>query len=228
MPYIAYDNHLAPIMYKPKPRGFGYTNGMTQETQHILLIPGLYPRGCEAIQKYAYSSVIPSWQKDGFSVTVQQFGWDDYMPLEDRQQALLETIDDMPDNLYVIGASAGGLAVINALRERPEKINKVLTVATPLNLAEADLAHFKDNPFVPIPALLRAAYYQADNFLNSLGSEELTRIISLHGTSDPRVRPPWSQRPGIANYALPTRGHARTIMGALRRYRQETQELLAK
>lgn len=200
---------------------------MTQEAQHVLLVPGLYPRGCEALQRHTYNSVVPAWQADGYNLVVQQFGWNDRMSLTARQDALLETVDSMPDNLSVIGASAGGLAVINALQEMPDKFSKVLTVASPLSLTEADFASFRDNPFVPIPRLLREAYHQTDDALKSLSTEGLAKVVSLHGRRDPRVLPTWSQRAGIATYELPTRSHAKTIMGALRGYRGRTQGLLA-
>lgn len=200
---------------------------MSQEIQNVLLVPGLYPRGCEALQRYAYNSIVPAWQAAGYDLVVQQFGWNDRLSLADRQDALLEAIASMPNNLCAIGASAGGLAVINAFRGVPSKFHKVLTVASPLSLTEADFASFKDNPFVPIPDLLREAYHQADDVLNTLSAEGLAKVVSLHGLYDPRVLPQWSQRPGIATYELPTRGHAKTIMGALRKHRDRTQDLLA-
>lgn len=200
---------------------------MSQQAPTVIIMPGLYPRGCEPLQHFAYSSVIPAWEADGFNVSVQQFGWNDRMSLADRQAALLEVVNTLPDGSYGIGASAGSLALITAFREQPEKFRKLVTVAAPLRLTEEDFAGFKRNPLVPIPAILQEAYHQADDFLNSLSVAGLAKIVSVHGRHDPRVRPYWSQRPGIATHELPTSGHGRTIMGALLQYRQRTQELLA-
>ena len=157
---------------------------MGQETCHVLLVPGLYPRGCEGLQRTAYSSVIPMWRADGFSVVVQQFGWNDAMPLAKRQAVLLDTIDALPDGLYGIGASAGSLALINAFGERPDKFRKLVTIAAPLRLTEENFAGFKHNPFVPIPAILREAYLQADDFLSTLSAEGRAKIASVHGRYD--------------------------------------------
>ncbi len=200
---------------------------MSQEAPSVLIVPGLHPRGCEAIQHFAYSSVISAWEADGYNVSVQQFGWNDRVSLADRQAALLEAIDALPNRIYGIGASAGSLALITALRERPDKFHKLVTVAGPLSLTEADFAGFKRNPLVPIPTILREAYHQADDFLNTLDAAGLARIASIHGRHDPRVLTRWSQRPRIVSHELPTSGHGRTIMGALRKYRHKTQALLA-
>lgn len=192
---------------------------------NVLVVPGLYPRGCEALQCSAYSSAIPAWKADGFNVLVQQFGWNDRVPLSDRHDDLLETIDKLPDSIYGIGASAGSLALINAFSQRPEKFRKLITIAAPLNLTEEDFAGFKRNPLVPIPTILREAYLQADDFLGTLSAEGLAKITSVHGRRDPRVLPRWSQRPGIVSHELPLNGHGRMIMGALRKHRHRIQDL---
>lgn len=204
-----------------------YTNSMSQEAPNVLVVPGLHPWGCEALQYLTYCSAISGWEADGFNVSVRQFGWGDDLPLADRQVALLETVDALPNGSYGIGASAGALALIAAFRERPEKFCKLLTVAAPLSLTGEDFANFKGNPLVPIPTMLRGAYQQADNVLSALNAEGLAKIVSMHGRHDPRVLPHWSRRPGIASLELPVSGHGRTIMNALRKYRHKTQELLA-
>ncbi|HEX6462597.1 MAG TPA: hypothetical protein VFZ58_05035 [Candidatus Saccharimonadales bacterium] len=199
---------------------------MTAERRAVLVVPGLHPRGCEKLQRLAYERALSKWPANGYDVTLQQFGWNDALPLADRQNALLETIDDMPEHISAIGASAGALAVIGALQAAPEKFDKILTIAAPLHLTETEFKKFKQNPVVPIPDILREAYIQADNFLSIASLEGLSKIISLHGRHDPRVLPDWSQRPPLTSYELPVSGHGRTIMYALKKHRALLQGLL--
>jgi len=196
--------------------------------KNVLLVPGLHPRGGEVIQRVAYNSCVSEWREDGYNVAVRQFGFDDRQSLASRQQTLLETIDDMPSDLYVIAASAGALAVLGAFKERPDRFGKVITVASPLLLNKSDLANFKGNPLVPIPRSLETMYHEVDEFLKAASVSALAKIISMHGRKDSRVPPHWSQRPGIETYELPVSGHGRTIMSAIRRYRQVTQDLIQK
>jgi hypothetical protein len=107
-----------------------------QGAPDVLIVPGLHPRGCEALQNFTYSSAIPLWEADGFNVSVQQFGWNDRRSLSDRQKSLLETVDALPHGSYGIGASAGALALIAAFKERPDKFHRLVTVAAPLSLTE--------------------------------------------------------------------------------------------
>lgn len=198
---------------------------MSQNTK-VLLVPGLYPRGCEPLQRFFYSTVLPQWRADGYDLTVCQFGWNDKLSLATRQQMLLETIEKMPGTICAIGASAGGLAVIEAFKNMPDKFAKIVTVSSPLNLMEADLVHFKNNLLVPIPGLLREVYSEVDSFLSAAGEPQRTKIASLHGGSDPRVLPRWSQRPGILYHELPVNGHGKTIRHALGVNREVTQGFL--
>ncbi len=128
------------------------------ESQNVLVVPGLYPRSCEAGQRKAYEWAVSRWQADGFNAMVRQFGWNNKYTLQDRQAAFFEAINEMPDRLYTIGASAGALAVPSALQAMPGKFQKIVTIAAPLHLTEAELARFKGNPIVPLPKFSKELY----------------------------------------------------------------------
>ena len=192
---------------------------------NILIIPGLHRPGFETIQRHTYETAAKLWSHEGHIVNVQQFGWYTEQTLGERRMAINKTIDTMPEDLYVIGASAGGLAAIGALRDNPVKVKKVLTIATPLQLSEAEIGELKNKVF--IPPLFEAAYKTADSYLNELGELATGGIVTLYGQKDARILPEWSRRRFIPGQELPTHTHGSTILGALTLYRKQTQRMLA-
>lgn len=172
-------------------------------TPHIILIPGLGDRN------WLYQLVCPLWRARGFRPHVFTFGWEDPTSnYHDKQNRLNNYIRNLNGDVYIIGASAGGVAALSALVVDNGKIKGVATIATPYiyrqRLKNEILARAIDELFNNLPAI----------------QTKPEHVTSFYGMRD-QVVPPIDSQPndsGLAdiNYQqLPTFGHGLTIATGL-------------
>ena len=173
-------------------------------TPHLILIPGLGDR------KWLYKLVCPVWRARGFRVHVFTFGWEDAVSnYHDKQNRLNNYIRDLNGDVYIIGASAGGVAALNALVVVDDgKVKGVATIATPYvyrrRLKNETLARAIDELSNNLPAM----------------QAKLVRVTSFYGMRD-QVVPPIDSQPNDSELAdvncrqLPTFGHGLTIVAGL-------------
>ena len=181
-------------------------------TPHIILIPGLGDR------KWLYQLVCPLWRARGFRPHVFTFGWEDPTSnYHDKQNRLNNYICDLNGDIYIIGASAGGVAVLNALSmDNNDRIKGIATIATPYVYRQ----RLKND------TLARAISELASNLPGM--QAKFTRITSFYSTRD-QVVPPTDSRlnnrcikqsnnskfANINYQQLPTFGHGLTIAAGL-------------
>lgn len=182
-------------------------------TPHLILIPGLGDR------KWLYQLAYPLWRVRGFRPHVFTFGWEsaanDYYK---KQKCLNDYIRDLNGDIYLIGASAGGTAALNALAmDSSDRIKAVATIATPYVYRQ----RLKNQ------TLARAIDELAGNLPNM--QAKFARITSFYGIRDQVVLPndsqpntarcikqPNNSKPTNINYQqLPTFGHGLTIAAGL-------------
>ena len=173
-------------------------------TLHLILIPGLGDR------KWLYKLVCPVWRARGFRVHVFTFGWEDAASnYHDKQNHLNNYIRDLNVDVYIIGASAGGVAALSALMVVDDgKVKGVTTIATPYvyrrRLKNETLARAIDELSNNLPAM----------------QAKLVRVTSFYGMRD-QVVPPIDSQPNDSELAdvncqqLPTFGHGLTIAAGL-------------
>lgn len=181
-------------------------------TPNLILIPGLGDR------KWLYQLVCPLWRTRGFCPHVFTFGWEGAASnYHDKQNRLNNYIRDLNGDVYIIGASAGGVAALNALAmDNNDRIKGIATIATPYVYRQ----RLKND------TLARAISELASN-LPSMQAK-FTRITSFYSMRD-QVVPPTDSRLNnhymkksnnnkIANInyqQLPTFGHGLTIAAGL-------------
>ena len=181
-------------------------------TPHLILIPGLGDR------KWLYRLVCPFWRARGFCPHVFAFGWEDTAnDYHKKQNRLHDYIRNLEGDVYLIGASAGGVAVLNALAmDSSDRIKAVATIATPYVYRQ----RLKNE------TLARAISELASNLPNM--QAKLARIASFYSTRDQVVSPTDSRlnnrcikQPNNSKFAninyqqLPTFGHGPTIAAGL-------------
>lgn len=195
--------------------------GEITHTTPVLFVTGPRPHSHEA----SYRSAIRHWEADGYDL--RWFPWSAVNHLAAQKEALLETVEAMPDHLLAIGVSVGALAVLSAFGETSKELRKLVTLAAPLNVTQEDLVRMRTSPRDLNPGMSEALYYEADTFLSTTGVNGLAKIVSVHGRSDSVVLPRWSQRPGIESCELALNGHSKVIKHALTgRYQQKLKSLL--
>ena len=181
-------------------------------TPNLILIPGLGDR------KWLYQLVCPFWRARGFRPHVFTFGWEDAAnDYHKKQNRLHDYIRNLDGDVYIIGASAGGVAALNALAmDNNDRIKGVATIATPYvyrqRLKNETLARAIDELSNNLPAM----------------QAKFTRITSFYSTRD-QVVPPTDSRlnnrcikqsnnskfANINYQQLPTFGHGLTIAAGL-------------
>lgn len=170
---------------------------------NLILIPGLGDR------KWLYKLVYPLWRARGFRPHVFTFGWEDPTSnYHDKQNRLNNYIRNLNGDVYIIGASAGGVAALNTLVVDNGKIKGVATIATPYiyrqRLKNEILARAIDELFNNLPAI----------------QTKPVRVTSFYGVRD-QVVPPIDSQPNDSELAdvnyqqLPTFGHGLTIAAGL-------------
>lgn len=181
-------------------------------TPNLILIPGLGDR------KWLYQLVCPLWRARGFCPHVFAFGWEDAAnDYHKKQNRLHDYIRNLEGDVYLIGASAGGAAALNALAmDSNDRIKAVATIATPYvyqqRLRNETLARAIDELSNNLPAM----------------QAKFTRITSFYSVQDQFVPPTDSRlnnhcikQPNNSKFAninyqqLPTFGHGLTIAAGL-------------
>ena len=166
--------------------------------QHLIIIPGLGDR------KWLYNLVRPAWAARGYRVHIFAFGWEnDQVNFDEAQDKLNEYIRKLNESVFLIGASASGVAALNAFAANPTDIRKVVTIATPYSAA-----HRHQNRH-----LIRAHAELERNLPNI--RKKTGRVISFHGHRDSVVAPETSQPNGLRHAALPMSSHGLIIASAL-------------
>ena len=181
-------------------------------TPNLILVPGLGDR------KWLYQLVCPFWRARGFCPHVFAFGWEDAAnDYHKKQNRLHDYIRNLEGDVYLIGASAGGVVVLNALAmDSSDRIKAVATIATPYVYRQ----RLKNE------TLARAISELASNLPNM--QAKLARIASFYSTRDQVVSPTDSRlnnrcikQPNNSKFAninyqqLPTFGHGLTIAAGL-------------
>ena len=173
-------------------------------TPHIILIPGLGDR------KWLYQLVCPLWRARGFRPHVFTFGWEDAASnYHDKQNRLNNYLRNLGGDVYIIGASAGGVAALSALVTVDDgKVKGVATIATPYVYRQ----RLKNET-------LARAINELSNNLPAIPAK-LAHVTSFYGMRD-QVVPPIDSQPNDSeltdvNYQqLPTFGHGLTIAAGL-------------
>ena len=180
--------------------------------QNLILIPGLGDR------KWLYRLVCPVWRLRGFQTHVLVFGWEDAASnYQEKQTRLDDYVRSLDGDVYIIGASAGGMAALHALAGDNGKIKGVATIATPYIYRQKLQNNF-----------LEQAIAELATELTQIQSSR-TRITSFYGVYD-QVVPPndshldnihsvkrliGSRIANITHEQLPTIGHGLTIAAGL-------------
>lgn len=171
--------------------------------RQLIIIPGLSGR------TWLYSCIKPLWSLLGFDVHIVCFNWGDKRLLfSDAMESLLNFVDNLNSKeVYVIGASAGGTAAVNALVARPNIIFRVVTVCTPYNVNPSLRNELLIQSIIELTASLKVT----DKKLRD-------RLLPMYGYCDKVVPYNKSNPKNITSKRLLAVGHGLSIFLALTLY----------
>ena len=167
--------------------------------KHVVIVPGLGDRSL------LYRLVKPLWKMYGYEVHVFVFGWENEKQSFDAGiRRFVDFIDDLPScAVYIVGASAGGMAAVQAMAARPKIVKKVVTICTPYQTLDG----MKNQRLID-------SYKWVDDSLRRVGEN----ILSLYSSRD-GVVPEFSSKPdGVKSKRISTSGHAQSIIAGLTIY----------
>lgn len=181
-------------------------------SQHLILIPGLGDR------KWLYRLVCPVWRLRGFQTHVLAFGWEDAASnYHEKQTRLNNYVRSLDGDVYLIGASAGGMAALHALTADNDKIKGVATIATPYIYRQKLQNNFLEQAITELATALpqiqssRAritSFYGVYDQVVPLNDSHLDNIHSIKRLIGSRIA-------NITHEQLPTIGHGLTIAAGL-------------
>ena len=174
---------------------------MSGQKRNLVIVPGLGDR----VGLYKFCK--PFWSMLGYSVYIYSFGW------ESQSRSLKELQSDLMEYARklgvcdMIGASAGGTAVINTLVSCPLIVSRVITVCTPYQ----ELSSLKNE-------LLKKSLKNSISSLETMNDEMKNRIHSAYALWDGVVATKYSQPGTVRRIKLFSIGHGFTICLALTLY----------
>lgn len=185
---------------------------MTITSSHLIIIPGLGDR------KWLYRLVCPMWRLRGFQAHVFVFGWEDTTSdYREKQTRLNDYIRSLDGDVYLIGASAGGMAALHALAIDNGKIKGVATIATPYSYRQKLQNKFLEQAIAELATALPqiqsksariTSFYSVYDQVVPTNNSHLDNIHSVKRLIGGRIA-------NITHEQLPTVGHGLTIAAGL-------------
>ncbi|MFI5270656.1 MAG: alpha/beta hydrolase family protein [Candidatus Saccharimonadales bacterium] len=171
---------------------------------HIIYIPGL---GDQKIKGQLFVTYL--WKIWRVEAEIYRMHWYDDTKWEEKFNKLLNHIDTLHSEgkkIGLVGASAGGSAVINAYAARKDKISGVVCIAGKINDPDDIGQRYRKYN----PSFVESAY-KIPASLESLNASDRKRILSRYALYDPIVKKADSKISGAKNRHSPTVGHVFTI-----------------
>ncbi len=152
---------------------------------------------------------VQAWQAYGVRSEVFHMYWHVATPLAQKMHQLLERIDSLADEGYLVslvGTSAGASVAVSAYAARPTTIHAVVCICGKLRNPETiHPATYRANP------AFQESLAQLPSRITALTPEQKGRILSIRPLSDKLVPPHDTIIPGAQSGRLYTVGHAFTI-----------------
>ena len=193
---------------------------MAQNTKHIIIVvPGLD----DGPDTWLMRLILRLWRSDGIKVELCRMQWRNGHSFQSKLDTLLGLIDEHTKTGYavsLVGISAGGSAVINALFARPDKVHKVINICGRLRGGNNHGFRSLERRSRSSTAF-RDSVLTCEQNLEKIDSTYLSRIMTFRARfGDELVPSDTSQVSGAYNVALPTIEHMISIATTLIFYRR--------
>lgn len=170
---------------------------------YLIYVPGLSDH-----PGHGQAFAVKLWRTYGVKSEVMKMRWAEGNDFDEKLGRLLARIDELTDLGYavsLVGASAGGAAVMNAYARRPS-LHAVVSICGILNPAvKVNPRYYRENP-----AFKTAMNYLGPS-LEKLDLDQRRRILSIRPLADSVVYPRNTKLAGASHAVIPTMGHAFSI-----------------
>lgn len=155
------------------------------------------------------------WRRYGLEPVVHVVNWRDGENFAPKLDRLLDLVDDLSvdGDVSMVGTSAGGSAVINALFERPV-IKKIVCVCCRLGVGTHTGIHSFEARTASSPAFAQSVK-MAENSLAGFSAEQKSKIMTMRALMDELVPAETASIPGAKSITIPMVEHVLSITMAL-------------
>ena len=176
---------------------------MSRKQLHVIYVPGLGDSNPSSQEK-----AVRAWRRFGIVPHLFQMNWADKEDFAPKLERLLALIDELAADgkVSLVGASAGGGAVLNAFAQRKKVVSGVVTIAGKFDYPETvGVPVVRKNPaFVQSMAMVKTSRA-------SLDASDLQRIMSVYPIADESVPVRESKLPGTVQKKVWVLGHIAII-----------------
>ena len=171
---------------------------------HVIYVPGIGDNNPQLQAK-----AISTWKLYGVEPELFQMNWADKRPWQVKFDQLLGRIDELSGqghNVALVGASAGGGAVVNAYAARKDKVVGVVTISGKIHRPDKIGSRYRKNN----SSFVESAYAVPDS-LEKLSPQDREHILCRFGLFDEIVPVNESRIDGAKNLYAPTLFHGPSI-----------------
>lgn len=180
-------------------------------TKVAIIVPGL------GDNIPATSLIAWWWKRQGIRIIIFETKWKSNESFENKLKRLIVLIDkeSINNKVSLVGTSAGGSLVINVYRERPNQINKVITVCSRLKKGENDGFRGFEARTKGYPAF-KESVIETEKVIGLLRKEEKQRIMTIRALfGDELVPAKTATISGAKNTAVFSGEHTISIAASL-------------
>jgi len=195
---------------------------MIHKKHYVIIIPGL-GYGVKKIQFATYC-----WRWFGLIPIVHAMNWRDRENFQPKLARLVELIDRYSKNgntVSLVGTSAGGSAVVNAYRERKNKIHRVINVCGRLRTGTHKGFRSFESKTKTSPAFAQSIQL-SEKRQKDLTKTDRQKIMTIRPLFDEVVPPDTTVVKGAQNKIILSIGHVLSIALSLTLFSKPLLEFL--
>jgi predicted peptidase len=175
---------------------------------YVIYVPGILD------DTYHIQGILmKTWWMYGFKPLTHEMPWAGDEPYEPKLQALIEQIDQLflkDKKVYLVGASAGASAVLNAYIKRRHKVSGLALICPKINGPET----VGDKTYAENPAF-KTSMYELQKTLKLLTAEDKQKIRIYYSTNDQAIPYEGSTIDEVREDKLPAIKHGWAILYAI-------------
>lgn len=176
--------------------------------RHVIYLPGVNDN------KIGQRILVKHWYIYGVRPHYHYIGWaDTYETFTQKLNKLLQRIDILNGSgkvVSLVASSAGASMAIHALAERPDKLQRVITICGKLRRPETVNDHYR----LGFPPFFESISSLGDS-LKKIDKSTLHKVVNIRPIYDNVVDVEDMGIDGCRSYRIATRGHAMSISLAL-------------
>lgn len=196
---------------------------MAKQRHYIIFVPGLADKTYSFWLKLAFFAWVKRWVTTFYFTAHWSSKTESFVR---KLKRLTDAIDNAAAKGYtvsLVAASAGSSLALNALRERPDKLHRIVSIVGKLKYPEAVARELYDlNP------AFKDSLARSDDIADHLTTTERKKVLIVRATRDSYVPNKDGAVKGAKVFTMHTMGHVFSIIMALTIYQRTIVRFIRK